>query len=87
MSAIITGAVVGAVIASSAAHRASEPMTQGMAVSLLVLIALSLVGGAVCAYRSRWEKWENMFFGTICTACGLFLLVGLTALIAVAVGL
>lgn len=92
MSAVLIGAVVGAVIASSAVHSGpSEPLTQGTAIFclvLLVLLALSLVGGSICAYRSRWDKWANLFFGTICTACGLVvLLVGLFGLVCAAVGL
>lgn len=87
MSAVVTGAVVGAIVASSAVSSGpSEPLSQSTAVIILVMFALSLVGGAVCASRSRWDKWENLIFGSVFTFVGLFLLLGLAMLIATAVG-
>lgn len=61
-------------------------MSQSTAIFLLAVLAVSLCVGGICAYRSRWEKWEAMLCGTVGTALVVFLLLGLVALIAVAFG-
>lgn len=87
MSAVITGAVVGAVIASSAAHSGpSEPMSQSTAIFLLVLLVLSLIGGGVCAYRERGDKVASFVGGAVVTAAAICLVLGVVVLIAVAFG-
>lgn len=87
MSAIITGAVVGAVIASSAVHSGpSEPMSQSTAIFLLVLLVLALSGGGVCAYLERWAKVEAFVGGAVVTAAVICLVLGVVAFIAVAFG-
>jgi len=93
MSAVVTGAVVGALIASSASHgSASAPMTPGQAAGLLVMLAISVVLGLVWVYlrRNDWydknHKVTVFIIGSVGALLGQVLLLGLAALVLTAMG-
>lgn len=89
MSAVATGAAVGVLMASSSAGCGpSAAMPQGVAILLLVLFSLSLVGGAVSAYRrAGWsgDRWGDLLYGSIGTFACLGVITGVVGLVAVAV--